>query len=167
MNPFIYYIYLFTVTLIRIYKRIELKGIELLYPFFRWRCRWMFESVGVITHVQGEREYTKEELKAVLSKCKYDRLVHLNVKDTSFFTRCCNQGTLASGECFMDGLYEAQGGLEEFTEFQRRWMEASLMDVYWHPWNKFLEWLELEAFNLQTKERSIEVIDEHYHLGKC
>ncbi len=65
----------------------------------------------------------------------------------------------------MDGAFDAKN-LEELTEFGKRLMEHDMMTWYWHPWNRFLEWVELHAFNLQTRKRAFHVVKEHYNLGK-
>lgn len=53
----------------------------------------------------------------------------------------------------------------DYVEYAKRVLENDLLDLYWNKWNRFLEWLEYCAFNLQTKDRAFQVGKEHYDLG--
>lgn len=162
----VYCVYVLCVGFVRVYKGIEWCFIKLLMPFFLWRARWMVESVGAVFHREGFEWNDAAQERALAKSKHYDSLVHLKVSDwKQFVTRCSNMGTLGAGECYMDGILDYANDPEELTEFGRRWLEHDLMDIYWHPWNRFLEWLELHAFNLQTRKRAFQVIKEHYHLG--
>lgn len=146
----------------------ELQFFKLLLPLFRYRAKGFVESIGCVFHGPGDRDWTEEEDQKLLARCskKFERVIHLTIRDDSFYTRTANLGTLAAGECYMDEVFDVRdGNYDDLTEFGRRWMEADLMDMYWHPWNRFLEWLELQAFNLQTRKRAFQGV-EHYNLGK-
>lgn len=99
----------------------------------------MMDSIGVVLHKPGEYEkWTPKDEARQLAKCKkYDSIIHMKIKDDSFYTRCANMGTLAAGECYMDGTWEYVNNAEELSEMGRRWMEQDLMNLYWHPWNRF------------------------------
>lgn len=161
----VYCVYVLCVGFIRAYKWIERQVIRVMFPFFKAKAYQLSETAGIILHSPGDKPWTERDSQRVLAKCRYNKLVHLHIKNNEFFTRAFNLGTLGVGEAYMEGLFGVENDLEELTEVGARCFENNLLDYYWNPWNRFLEWLELHAFNLQTRKRAFEVIRQHYHLG--
>ncbi len=124
-------------------------------------------KLGVVIHYPGE-ERNEEDYKRVLTECtRYDKLVHLKVYDDQVFVRWANLGSLGIGETYMDKLWDYRDSPEDLTELTVRVLERKLLQRYYVGWNKFFEWLELYAFNLQTRERAFQVGVVHYDLGEC
>ncbi len=92
--------------------------------------------------------------------------MHLNIKDNSFYARIMSGGSLAFAETYMEGLWDFCGSEDDITEVCKRLLEKDMMDLYWNWWNRFLEWVETSAFNLQTGGRAFQVGKVHYDLGE-
>jgi cyclopropane-fatty-acyl-phospholipid synthase len=84
----------------------------------------------------------------------------LQVYDERFYQRLLSDGSLASGESYMDGWWDA----EALDELCTRVHGANLPDKVGR-WKTF--WLALisQVFNRQTKSKSTKVAQEHYDLG--
>lgn len=65
----------------------------------------------------------------------------------------------------MEGLWDYCVNENDISEFCSRFMENGYLNMYLYPLNRLFNYLELCAFNLQTRKRSSKVIDEHYDLG--
>jgi len=87
----------------------------------------------------------------------------IQVKDTGFYTRVINRGSLGVGESYVDGLWDTK----DIVEMTRRTMKSKIYRHYLNPWNRFLHFLECYFFNLQTKEQAWEVGHKHYDLGEA
>lgn len=84
----------------------------------------------------------------------------LQVYDDRFYQRLLWGGSLAAGESYMDGWWDA----EALDELCTRVHGANLPDKV-GQWNTF--WLALKGriLNCQTRYRAPDVADEHYDLG--
>lgn len=123
-------------------------------------------KLGVVIHYPG-KQWNEEDSKRVLAECtRYDKLVHLKVHDDDVFVRWTNLGSLGIGETYMDKLWDYTESPEDLTELTVRVLERNLLQRYYVGWNKLFEWLELYAFNLQTRERAFQVGVVHYDLGE-
>ncbi len=85
----------------------------------------------------------------------------IQVKSKEFYTRVCNKGSLGIGESYMDGCFDC----DDIVELTCRTMKNGIYKLYMHPWNRFLNFLELYFFNLQTKTQAFEVGEKHYDTG--
>ncbi len=164
----IYIVYVVIVAFIRIYKWVEFQVLKLLTPWLKRKGKELALSIGVILHCPGDSEkLTAEEEQVLLQRNKkYDKIIHIKVNDNLLFARWANKGTLGCEETYMDKTWEWIDNVEDVTEFSTRTMENNLLDLYYYQWNVFLEWLELYAFNLQTRKRAFRVGQSHYDLGK-
>lgn len=84
----------------------------------------------------------------------------LQVYDERFYQRLLSDGSLASGESYMDGWWDAEALDELCTRVHGANLAAKVGE-----WSTI--WLALKGriFNRQTKSRSAEVAQEHYDLG--
>jgi cyclopropane-fatty-acyl-phospholipid synthase len=84
----------------------------------------------------------------------------LQVYDERFYQRLLSDGSLASGESYMDGWWDAAALDELCTRVHGANLAAKVGE-----WKTI--WLALKGriFNRQTKSRSAEVAQEHYDLG--
>ena len=84
----------------------------------------------------------------------------LQVYDERFYQRLLSDGSLASGESYMDGWWDAEALDELCTRVHGANLAAKVGE-----WETI--WLALKGriFNRQTKLRSVEVAQEHYDLG--
>ena len=84
----------------------------------------------------------------------------LQVYDERFYQRLLSDGSLASGESYMDGWWDAEALDELCTRVHGANLAAKVGE-----WETI--WLALKGriFNRQTKSRSAEVAQEHYDLG--
>lgn len=166
MNPLLTQIYILLLHLINTYKAIELKILTLLSPYLIPTFKAQCLSIGVITHSPDDQEWTEKDTTRVLSSCKYDKLIHINVNDNKYFPRIMSGGSLALAETYMEGLCDFGNREHDITEVCKRLLENDMMDLYWNRWNRFLEWVETSAFNLQTGGRAFQVGKVHYDLGE-
>lgn len=166
MNSLVYSIYVLVVGLIRLYKWVELQVLKLCSPLIHQFGINELKKLGIVTHFPGDPKWREADSKKVLSECtKYDSLIHLKVEDTKFFAYVANGGDTAAGEMYMDKRWDECGTEEDLTQFAKRLFEANYFDYYYNWWNSTLTWLELFAFNLQTRERAFQVGVIHYNLG--
>jgi cyclopropane-fatty-acyl-phospholipid synthase len=88
------------------------------------------------------------------------RSFDIQVHDGRLFERLLAEGTLAAGESYMDGWWDAEA-LDEFLAKIHR------ADPYRNFVSLSTKWMTLQAriFNRQTKARSKTVAKEHYDLG--
>ncbi len=84
----------------------------------------------------------------------------LQVRDRRFYKRLLSGGSLAAGESFMDGWWDAEALDELCTRVHRADLASKV-----GKWETM--WLALNGlvFNRQTKSRAAEVAQEHYDLG--
>ena len=84
----------------------------------------------------------------------------LQVYDSRFYRRLLSGGTLAAGESYMDGWWDAEALDQLFARVHTADLSAKLED--WRT-----KWLALKGWllNRQTKSRSPEVALQHYDLG--
>lgn len=163
----IYAVYVCIVGLIRVVKWIEYQFLKLFSQNLKHIWSRLNQKLGVVIHRPGEK-WNEEDNKRVLAECtRYDKLIHLNVYDDEMFIKWANLGSLGIGETYMDKLWDYTDSPEDLTEFTMRVLGRKMLKQYYIGWNKFLEWLELHAFNLQTRERAFQVGVVHYDLGEC
>lgn len=67
-----------------------------------------------------------------------------------------------TGETYMDGNWDC----DNLTELFRRIMRKKIFLEYLNPWNRFLNYIHLCFFNLQTQSKAWEVGRKHYDLGE-
>lgn len=85
------------------------------------------------------------------------------VKDKSLYPRIVNHGPLGLGEGYMDGQWECEDiSAMAFNLFHG---DALAVVNWFHPWNRFLNYMSCSYFNLQSQSRSWEVGEKHYDLG--
>ena len=84
----------------------------------------------------------------------------LQVHDWRFYQRLLAEGSLAAGESYMDGWWDAEALDELCTKVHRA-------GVGWKVGEWEIVWLALKAriFNRQRRSRSSAVAQEHYNLG--
>lgn len=127
--------------------------------------RLAFRKLGIVVHCPGDPEWTDADSKKVLSECtRYDKLIHVKIHNNIFFPLVANGSLGADGEAYMNKIWDVCGTNEDLTEFNKRVLENKIFDYYYTWWNTTLEWLELFAFNLQTRERAFQVGVVHYDL---
>ncbi|XP_035713976.1 cyclopropane-fatty-acyl-phospholipid synthase-like [Folsomia candida] len=87
----------------------------------------------------------------------------IQVKDKSLYPRIVNHGPLGLGEGYMDGQWECEDiSAMAFNLFHG---DALAVVNWFHPWNRFLNYMSCSYFNLQSQSRSWEVGEKHYDLG--
>ncbi len=125
---------------------------------------------GVVFHFpeddNGNEKANLEDEKRVLDKCKkYNSVIHLKVHNKNeFFARFVNNYSLGCGEAYMNGILDYCNSQDDLVEATKRFMETGIYRLYYNPWNSFLEWLELDAFNLHGQQKGYE-IGQRYNLG--
>ncbi len=167
MNSLVYFLYTLVIGFIRVYKWLELQVLMLFSPLSRRIGIIALKRIGVVVHCSGDPKWTEADSKKALSEhTRYDSLIHLNVHDNMYFSQVASGGSTAAGEMFMDKIWDVSGTEEDLTQFTKRLFDSKLLDFYYNWWNSTLEWLELFAFNLQTRQRAFQVGVEHYNLGE-
>lgn len=161
MNTFVYWIYLACVGLIKIYKWIEYRILLIFQPVIEYYFKQYLGRIDVI--LVEDKSSLKINPDKNLPCNKYSNVLQLKVKDKNFYAKVANGGTLGLGESFMENGWDVfNENYEDLAEFYRRLMENNYHEYYFNCWNRFLEWVELHAFNLQTSERAFSVGIQHY-----
>lgn len=130
------------VSFVRLYKALESMLIVL---FSR-------QAEGIVRRV-----YKRGDVKFNGSN-PWDIQVH-NKKE--FFSRVASNAPMGLGESYMDGVWDC----DDICELTRRTMRFKIYKAYLSKWNRFLNFLELHLFNLQTKAKAWEVGQKHYDTG--
>ncbi|KAJ6650123.1 Cyclopropane-fatty-acyl-phospholipid synthase [Pseudolycoriella hygida] len=161
----IYAVYVCIVGLIRMFKWVEYQFLKLCAVKVKQVWKAQEKKVGIMFRCPGEK-WTDEDNKRLLAECaRYDKLVHVKVNDEDVFIRWTNLGSLGFGETYMEKMWDYTDSPEDLTEMTKRVLEKKLLQRYYVGWNKLFDWLELFAFNLQTRERAFQVGVVHYDLG--
>lgn len=161
-----YILYVTCVAFIRAYKWIELQVLKLFTPWLRSFAKRTLVKIGIVLHCPGDPEWSEIDNERVLTKCsKYDKIIHLNIHDDNVFALVANAGMSGFSEAYLNKTWDICGSEENIAQLCKRVLENNLMDMYYYWWNSFLEWLELYAFNLQTRNRAFQVGVVHYDLG--
>ena len=84
----------------------------------------------------------------------------LQVHDEAFYSRVLRDSSLGFGETYMEGLWDAQ----QLDECIFRVVQAKLAEKT-YSWPALLTIAKAKLFNLQSKSKSLEVIEKHYQLG--
>lgn len=167
MNSFVYIIYALVVGLIRVYKWLEFQILKLFSPLCRRIEKFLLKPLGIVVHCPGDPKWTEADSKKLLSECtKYNTLIHLKAHDNIFFPMVANGGTTSGGEAYMDKVWDICDTEEDLTQLHKRLFDNKIFDYYFTWWNSLFDWLELFAFNLQTRQRAFQVGVEHYNLGE-
>ena len=90
-----------------------------------------------------------------------NRPFDLKVKNTDFFKRVLQEGSLCLGESYMDGWWEC----ERLDIFFQRVLRAGLEDKLPHHFKDTLRIAAARLTNLQSRKRAWIVGKEHYDLG--
>lgn len=86
----------------------------------------------------------------------------IRVHNKEFFARVANNAPMGLGESYMEGMWDC----DDITEMTSRTMKHNIYKFYMTRWNRFLNFVELYFFNLQTKTKAWEVGQKHYDTGK-
>ena len=90
-----------------------------------------------------------------------NRPFDLKVKNTDFFKRVLQEGSLGLGESYMDGWWEC----DRLDIFFQRVLRAGLEDKLPHHFKDTLRIAAARLTNLQSRKRAWIVGKEHYDLG--
>lgn len=108
---------------------------------------------------------TETKIKELLSKADIEingsRPWDVQVHNDAFYERVLSGGTLALGESYMDGWWDA----EQLDEFIARALKAHLEKHVQHDPMALLYIVRSKLFNLQSKSRAAQVAEKHYDLG--
>lgn len=157
--------------LVQAYKWLELKLMELFSSRLERHIRRTYAPLGVVFEVDADKKSTNNNNEGskkpideeyVRKKSEFDSIIRVKVHDKVFFTRIANSASLGMGETYMDGSWDC----DNLTELFRRIMKKKIFLEYLGPWNRFLNYIHLCFFNLQTESKAWEVGKKHYDLGK-
>jgi cyclopropane-fatty-acyl-phospholipid synthase len=85
----------------------------------------------------------------------------IRVLNEDLYARLLSGGSLAAGESYVDGWWEA----EELDQFFHRLFMADIHERFYRDWKTRLASLYARLFNRQTQRRSRRVADVHYNMG--
>jgi hypothetical protein len=163
-----HFLHLITSYLIQAYKTIEFYIFKLFSDRVEKRIRRVYGKVGV-EFVNDDASNSKDKHKssdACLANTKVssvrDSTISVRIHNKLFYVRLANQASLGMGETYMDHYWDC----DQMTELSRRVFKHKLYLKYLNPWNRLLNHLELQYFNLQSKARAWEVGKKHYDTGK-
>ncbi|CAL8075765.1 unnamed protein product [Orchesella dallaii] len=167
MNFLVELVYLIIVGAIRVYKSIELGIIKLFSGLFINYIFRRCEKLAVVFHVPQNRNNSisaKEETR-ILEQSNYSSIIHVKINNMSIYSRALSQGPLAIAEGYIERAWEPMESDDQIVELLSRFVDSKIYQLYYHPINRFLHYLEFQAFNLQTTKRAFQVADKHYDMG--
>ncbi|CAL8143560.1 unnamed protein product [Orchesella dallaii] len=167
MNFLVELVYLIIVGAIRAYKSIELGIIKLFSGLFINYIFRRCEKLAIVLHVPQNRNNSisaKEEAR-ILEQSNYSSIIHVKINNMSLYSRALSQGPLAVAEGYIERTWEPMGSDDQIVEIFCRFVDSKMYQLYYHPINRFLHYLEFQAFNLQTTKRAFQVADKHYDMG--
>ncbi|CAL8131182.1 unnamed protein product [Orchesella dallaii] len=169
MNLVIELVYTIIVALIRAYKLIELGIIKLISGPLRKEIIRRFEKLAIVFHVSTNlnSEIPAEREARILEKSKYSSILHVKINTSSICSRVPNEGLLAVAEEYINWGWEFMGTDDQMVQLFCRVLDSKMYQQYYHPINRFLNYLEFQAFNLQTPQRAFQVAEKHYDMGNA
>ncbi|CAG7734388.1 unnamed protein product, partial [Allacma fusca] len=84
----------------------------------------------------------------------------IQVHNEMYYHRMINEGTMGTGESYMEGWWDCKRLDVYFTKAIRFGLSKQLL----LPTEKLIHYLQFHVFNLQTAARSWEVAEKHYNL---
>jgi hypothetical protein len=161
-------LHLITSYLIQAYKTIEFYIFKLISEKVETRVRREYRKVGVefvdedasncnANHISSDDLGADSKVSSVK-----DREITVRIHNKQFYVRLANNASLGMGETYMDHYWDC----DQMVELSRRIFRHKLYLQYLNPWNRLLNHLELQYFNLQSKARAWEVGKKHYDTGK-
>jgi len=156
--------------LVYAYKWVELQFLQLFPTSLEKRIRYTYAKLGVVFDFDSGKETNNNnssnslallDEKYVARKSEFKGILRVKVHDKVFFARVANSASLGMGETYMDGNWDC----EDVTELFRRILRKKVFLEYLNPWNRFLNYVHLSFFNLQTESKAWEVGRQHYDLG--
>lgn len=85
----------------------------------------------------------------------------IQVHDEAFYSRVMRDGSLGIGEAYIEGAWDC----EALDECFYRMLRAKLDRKVELSWDVLWAAMKARLLNMQTKTRSLEVIDKHYQIG--
>ncbi len=128
---------------------------------YRSTTRWRYEASPYFAVPKSAAAKKVAEIFALAGiEIGGSRPWDLQVYDQRFYQRLLSGGSMASGESYMDGWWDAEALDELCTRIHAANLVANVGD-----WKTILLGLKGRIFNRQTKSSAPEVAHEHYDLG--
>lgn len=116
---------------------------------------------GIQAHASS-KETVQEILALADVQINGKRPSDIQVHDERFYDRVLNGGSLAFGEAYMDGWWDA----EALDECMYKILRANLEKKVKPTWSMVWNYLKAKVFNMQEKgEMSSQVVLQHYEIG--
>ncbi|XP_021950148.2 cyclopropane-fatty-acyl-phospholipid synthase [Folsomia candida] len=156
-------LHFFTALIVRSYKWLELNFLKIFTSCIERKIRETYQAVGVnfwgaavtenlvITDKNGNTNLVKPK------RNSWDFVIH----SRKFFSLVANHASLGMAETYMDNMWDC----DDLVELSYRIMKNGLYMEYLNGFNRFLNYVELSFFNLQSKARAFEVGKKHYDIG--
>lgn len=109
----------------------------------------------------NDKQFVEDILSLADVKINGDRPWDIQVNDDRFYSRILQDGSLGIGESYMEGWWDSAAIDQTIFHILR----ANLTDKVKFSWSLFWYYLRGKLFNLQDREGSKEVIEQHYQLG--
>jgi len=87
----------------------------------------------------------------------------IKVKDERMYLRLCQDLSLGFGEAYMDGWWDS----DRVDELMCRMLKNGLYYELMYPWNRLINYIQFELFNLQTSARAFQIGEQHYDQGNA
>lgn len=85
----------------------------------------------------------------------------IQVHNETFYSQLLRDGSLGFGESYVQGKWDC----DQIDECVQRLYKAKLYDYASSSWPIIFSAVKAKLFNLQDKQGSLEVIDQHYQIG--
>jgi len=128
-----------------------------------WSAPWSVYAQGApVQKTDTVRELAQNTFAAADIRFEGNRPWDIQVHNPDLYARLVSQGSLGLGESYMDGWWDCQR-LDTMTE---KLLRAGLARRQPITLQSILAYVQASWLNMQSKSRSMEVIDVHYQLGE-
>jgi cyclopropane-fatty-acyl-phospholipid synthase len=124
---------------------------------------FLFVSLACFA-IRGEsssKQVVEEILALADVKINGDRPSDIRVYDDRFYERVLSEGSMGFGESYMEGWWDAPA----LDECMFKIIKANLPSKVKPTWSMMWSYVKAKIFNMQAKELSKTVVQQHYELG--
>lgn len=118
-------------------------------------------AISTNLFASSEKEFVTELFRLADVEINGNRPWDIQIHNEGFYRRILKDGSLGLGETYMEGWWDSNALDQMIFLLIRADLEKKVKISWPLLWNIF----KAKLFNTQNKDRSLEVIDQHYQLG--
>lgn len=129
--------------------------------FLRLIIALVISSISIEATAADSKEIVTDILKLADVQINGERPWDITVHNEAFYNRVLKEQSLGLGESYMEGWWDS----EELDNCMFHILRADLRNQLSFTWGMAWTFLKAKILNMQSKARSMHVIDQHYQLG--